>query len=155
MKANSKSFLLKRLSNLPSLTHTHNTVVRFSEVDAMSIVWHGNYFKFFEDGRDGLTEFYGLSLKDFANNGIQAPIVNADISFKQSLTYRDHVSIETTIYKTDVAKIWGTYKVYNADTNVLCVEGYTEQVFTDLAGELQFKIPSFFEKWMLNLPWNE
>ncbi len=26
--------------------------VRFSEVDSLRIVWHGNYLKYFEDGRD-------------------------------------------------------------------------------------------------------
>ena len=28
--------------------------VRFSEVDAMGVVWHGNYLKYFEDGREKL-----------------------------------------------------------------------------------------------------
>ena len=35
--------------------------IRFSEVDAMNVVWHGNYLKFFEDGREALGEKYGLS----------------------------------------------------------------------------------------------
>jgi len=28
------------------------TIIRFSEVDSMGVVWHGNYIKYFEDGRE-------------------------------------------------------------------------------------------------------
>ena len=34
------------------LTDRKEIIVRFSEVDSMRIVWHGNYLKYFEDGRE-------------------------------------------------------------------------------------------------------
>ena len=35
--------------------------IRFSETDAMGIVWHGNYIKYMEDGREDWGKNHGLS----------------------------------------------------------------------------------------------
>lgn len=144
--------MLRKLKKAPYVVYKYDTVVRFSEVDAMSIVWHGNYFLFFEDGRDGLGEHYGMGIKDFAANGIQAPVVNADISYYKPISFRDKITIETKFYYTRAAKIVNTYKVLNEEEE-LCVEGLTEQVFIDLKGELQLQYPGFYENWLQQLPW--
>ena len=34
------------------LTDRKTITVRFSEVDAMQVVWHGEYIRYFEDGRE-------------------------------------------------------------------------------------------------------
>jgi acyl-CoA thioester hydrolase len=51
------------------------TIIRFSEVDSMGVVWHGNYVKYFEDGREAFGNKYGLNYLDFHKNGILTPIV--------------------------------------------------------------------------------
>ena len=35
--------------------------VRFGEVDSMGIVWHGNYVKYIEEGRESFGRKYGIS----------------------------------------------------------------------------------------------
>ena len=35
-------------SQTPALTTTTHTTVRFSEVDSMQVVWHGEYVRYFE-----------------------------------------------------------------------------------------------------------
>ena len=39
--------------------------IRFSEVDSMHVVWHGNYAKYFEDAREAFGEKYGLDYLPF------------------------------------------------------------------------------------------
>ena len=34
--------------------------VRFSEVDSMAVVWHGNYVKYLEDGREAFGLQFGV-----------------------------------------------------------------------------------------------
>ena len=41
------------MNNQKKLVNKIRTKVRFSEVDSMHIVWHGNYIKYLEDGREG------------------------------------------------------------------------------------------------------
>ena len=42
----------------PALTNTTKTTVRFSEVDSMQVVWHGEYVRYFEDGREAFGRKY-------------------------------------------------------------------------------------------------
>lgn len=41
----------REIENSLTLVHKNKIKVRFSEVDSMKIVWHGEYIKYFEDGR--------------------------------------------------------------------------------------------------------
>ena len=43
-----------------ALTDRTTIKVRFSEIDSMQIVWHGEYVRYFEDGREAFGKRYGL-----------------------------------------------------------------------------------------------
>jgi acyl-CoA thioester hydrolase len=65
-----------------NLVTTTQTTVRFSEVDSMQVVWHGEYVKYFEDGREAFgREYPGLGYLDFYANGYTAPIVDVFFIF--------------------------------------------------------------------------
>ena len=59
--------------------------VKFNEVDALGIVWHGHYIRFFEDGREAFGEKHGLAYMDIYRNGFLAPVVNLHCDYKKSL----------------------------------------------------------------------
>ena len=62
-KLNIDSKMVKRKSSkVPSLINQTRIRVRFSEVDSMQIVWHGEYVRYFEDGR----EAFGGNTVDWA-----------------------------------------------------------------------------------------
>ena len=49
------------IKNSESLFEVQTEIrVRFSEVDSMGVVWHGNYLKYFEDGREAFGRKHGL-----------------------------------------------------------------------------------------------
>ena len=60
----------------PTLINRTRVHVRFSETDAMGVVWHGNYLKFFEDGREAFGREFGLSYTTIYDNGYTAPVVD-------------------------------------------------------------------------------
>ena len=62
-------------SQEPSLITTTRTTVRFSEVDSMQVVWHGNYVKYFEDGREAFGREFDLTSLDAKKQGFALPIV--------------------------------------------------------------------------------
>lgn len=121
--------------------------VRFSEVDSMKVVWHGNYLKYFEDGREAFGISHGLDYLKIYNSGYYTPIVNSEMSFKAPLKYGDKGLIVTEFVNSPAAKIVHLYKIYNRDTGQLLVSGKTIQVFTDTDGVLQLNNPAFFEEW--------
>src|SRR5690606_5702733 len=104
-----------------------NLKIRFSETDAMGVVWHGNYLKFFEDAREYFGEKYKMSYLDVYKNGFLTPLVKTEVNHKRTLDYGDKVRVEISLEFTRAAKIIHHYKVFNATTNEICATGKTIQ----------------------------
>jgi len=121
-------------------------VVRFSEVDSMGVVWHGNYIKYFEDGREDFGNRFGMSYLDFYRQGVLIPLVNIKCDFKKPLVYGDTARIVTRFINCESAKIQYEYTIYNSDSEVVAT-GSSIQVFLDLNRELILSIPEFFTGW--------
>lgn len=121
--------------------------VRFNELDPLRIVWHGNYVRYFEDGRENFGEKYGLSYNDVENAEIVTPIVNINCNFKKYLRYPETILVETSYQPTAAAKIILNYKIYRKGTKDLIAEGQTTQIFTDLKGNLLLCSPVFYTNW--------
>lgn len=130
-----------------TLTNRTEVPVRFSEVDALGIVWHGHYLKFFEDGREAFGKDYGLGYLDIYREKFATPLVNINVDFKKTVKYGDSVIIETTYIDSPAAKIIFHYRIYRASDNELVAKGESTQVFMNLDHELYITLPPFFEAW--------
>jgi acyl-CoA thioester hydrolase len=117
-------------------------------MDMLGVVWHGNYIRYFEDGREAFGKQYGLGYMDVYNAGYVVPIVNVNCDYKRFLRYEDKVIIETIYTPTESAKINFAYRLLNAQTGELIVKGSTTQVFVRRDNfELQLTNPDFFLDW--------
>ena len=85
--------------------------VRFSEVDSMKIVWHGNYLKYFEDGRESFGLRFNLGYLEVYRHNVMIPIVKINCDYKKPLVYGDQLYVETRYIPTDAAKIVFEYTV--------------------------------------------
>jgi acyl-CoA thioester hydrolase len=130
------------------LTSVTKFKIKFNEVDALGIVWHGHYIRFFEDGREAFGEKHGLAYLDIYRQGYNAPVVNIHCDYKKSLQYRDTALIETTFVDNPAAKIIFQYKISLESTGEIIATGTSVQVFLDNATkQLQLITPDFFLKW--------
>ena len=136
----------KELTTVTKLTETYDIRVRFNETDPLGIVWHGYYIHYFEDGREAFGRKYGISYLDVKKNGYATPIVKSSCEHKLPLRYGDVATIETTFINTPAAKMIFSYKIMNAEGNVVCL-GETVQVFINDDGELSLPNPEFYEAW--------
>ncbi len=124
--------------------------VRFSEVDSMAIVWHGEYVRYFEDGREAFgREFEGLGYMDMYNSGYAAPMVEMDLKYKYPLRCNDTATVETRYIGCDAAKIIFEYVVTRDSDQVVVATGRSVQVFIDPEGVLQLNAPEFYENWKI------
>ena len=122
--------------------------VRFNECDPMGIVWHGNYLKYFEEGREAFAKKFDFDYLRFFNLGYATPIVHLTCDFKRPLKYRDIALVEASLRKTDAAKIIFDYIIRKEDANEIICKGSTTQVFVDKNSlELSLIMPEFFLKW--------
>ncbi|TBW29266.1 thioesterase family protein [Gramella sp. KN1008] len=119
--------------------------VRFHECDPLQIVWHGNYFKYFEEGREDFGKNHNISYLDAKRNGYATPVVKSVCEHKLPLKYGDEFEVETTFINSEAAKIIFQYKIFSSD-KLICT-GETTQVFTDKNSELVLNNPPFFLDW--------
>lgn len=137
------------------LEHTVDAKVRFSEVDSLRVVWHGNYLKYFEDGREAFGLHYGMSYLELHAHGVVQPLVKMDMDFKSVVRYGDLISITTRLIYTKAAKVIFEYEVFNKTTGLVGAVGQSIQVFVDENMELQLFAPPVYDEWKKNLPWKE
>ena len=129
------------------LTFTHQIRVRFSEVDSLGIVWHGNYVKYFEDGREAFGREYGLTYLDVKYHGFATPIVKMSSEHHLPLRYGDVATIETTYINSRAAKLIFDYRIKNEKGQTICI-GETTQVFTNFqTGIMALNLPDFYRSW--------
>lgn len=121
--------------------------IRFSEVDSMGVVWHGSFVKYLEDGRELFGSEHGLSYMGVASRGYFIPIVEMDISYKQSAKYGDKLIVKTEFVNSDAAKIIFNYTIYRESDMMKLVKAKTVQVFTDNMGQLVLTNPPFYSEW--------
>lgn len=135
-------------SQQPALTNTTNTTVRFSEVDSMQVVWHGEYVRYFEDGREAFgREFPGVGYMDFFANGYTAPIVDLQLQYVSPLTVNDVAMIETRFIECPAAKLCFEYIIRRQSDGTLVARGSSVQVFLDQSGNMCLNNPNFYEDW--------
>jgi acyl-CoA thioester hydrolase len=121
--------------------------VRFSDVDSMGVVWHGQYIRYFEDGREDFGKKYGVGYLDFYNHGILVPIVKIDCNYKKPLAYGDTAIIETKYIDCPAAKAVFEYIIYYEKSREIVATGSTTQVFMNLKHELLLNFPPFYLEW--------
>lgn len=119
--------------------------VRFHECDPLQIVWHGNYLKYFEEGREDFGRMHGIAYLDAQSRGISTPIVRSVCEHKLPLKYGDLFEVEATYIDSRAAKIQFQYKIFK-DDKLVCT-GETTQVFLNDKGEMLLSIPPFFLDW--------
>ncbi|MDR0742749.1 MAG: acyl-CoA thioesterase [Tannerella sp.] len=121
--------------------------VRFSEVDAMNIVWHGSYALYFEDAREEFGRVYGLSYQLYFENECPAPLVELNFKYIKPLLHGQRARVEITFRNTRAAKIIFDYEIYLVEDNSLVTTGTSIQVFVDKNYNLMLTNPLFYEEW--------
>lgn len=137
----------KEISKATQLSESIEIRVRFNEADPLGIVWHGNYIKYFEDGREAFGRKYGITYLDIEQQGYATPIVKSVCEHKKTVRYGEVLRVETYYVECSAAKMIFQYVIYNQKGEMVC-KGETIQVFTSLKeGELSLYNPPFYERW--------
>ena len=121
--------------------------VRFSEVDSMGIVWHGNYVKYFEDARNAFGEKYGFGYLDMFANDFFAPIVTIDVRYHKPLAYGDEFEAEAEYVPCLGAKMRFVYSITRVSDGALMASGSSTQVFLDMERNMMIHAPEFYAQW--------
>lgn len=121
--------------------HETSLQVRFYEVDAYGMAWHGHYVGWFEAGRNDLSKRYEMGPLQLKEMNLLAPVVELKCQFKLPAAFDDTLIIQTTIERTEVAKLIFHYRVLSQKSRKVLAIGSTTHVLTDLEGSLLYRVP--------------
>ncbi len=145
-----KEYFPQKESYPEPLSATSDRRVRFEEVDALGMVWHGRFPSYLEDGRIAFGDIYDLTYQSFMENRTVAPVVQMHLDYRIPLRFDENVQIETKLHWTDAAKLNFSYTIYN-NTGAVAASGYTVQLLTNPDGTMILFAPQwlqdFKKKW--------
>lgn len=131
-----------------SLMETITVRVRFNEVDSLGIVWHGNYVKYLEDGREAWGRKYGIPYMTlYHTHGYAVPIVKMDMEFKRPLKYEETFTVETRFVDSPAAKLILQYTIFNEAGEVVLTAETVQVFLAKETSEMELFSPTFFLAW--------
>ena len=105
--------------------HVTQVRVRYGETDKMGVVYHANYFQYFEVGRTDLIRKYGKTYADLEAEGVLLPVVELEARFHLPARYDDILSIETRVTQVTVVRVRFEYAIRRPSDDGLITEGST------------------------------
>jgi acyl-CoA thioester hydrolase len=130
------------------MTNFHETTVRvrYAETDQMGVVYHSNFFIWFEIGRVELFRELGVIYKDMEEKDDCFIVVGeCKCRFKRPARYDDLLRVRTRISEAGSRKITFAYEIINADTDELLATGETVHVICDKLGRSK-SLPGVYRK---------
>lgn len=104
--------------------------VPFHDVDPMNVVWHGNYFKYFEMARTELERRLGLTVPVLHDMGYICPVIESYCRHVSPMGYDDQGRCRAWVADLD-RRVTVGYELWNVTANRRSAEGYTVQVALD------------------------
>jgi acyl-CoA thioester hydrolase len=105
--------------------------VRYAETDQMGVVYHANYFVWFEIGRVEFLRQLGFSYRDMEkDDGCFIAVADARCRYKAPARYDDEIVVRTQIKNVREAVIHFGYKLLRVADGELLAEGETTHVVT-------------------------
>lgn len=117
------------------IQHSAEVRVIYADTDAMSVVYHTNYIKWFEIGRTELLRAIGYPYARLEREGFLLPLAECGCQYIRPAVYDDVLEIRATVTEVKAATIRLDYEVRRKGDGVLLATGFTKHAVTDL----QFK----------------
>ena len=134
---------------------TNLTKVRvlYADTDAMGIVYHTNYIRWFELGRNELMRQLGVAYCELEKIGLNLPLTKVSCHYLSPAKYDQMVTIETKFDYIKRATIRFHSKIWDEDREKILAEGYTIHACTNNEGKIR-RIPQILlgltEKFNIN-----
>ena len=126
--------------------------VRYAETDQMGVVYHSNYFPYFESARAESIRELGFTYADMEKLGVIMPVVEVHCRYLRPARYDDLLTIKTMLKELpENHKVTFHHEVFNEKSELLA-EGRialyfmtaTKMTKTTMPPELFAKIQPYF-----------
>jgi acyl-CoA thioester hydrolase len=127
---------------------TYRHRVSFYETDAMGVVHHSNYLRFFEDARVAWLEQYDRIYTEYMAIGRNFAVTRVDIAYHRSSRFHDELEITAALQWVRGASACFVYEIRSG--SALVVSGTTEHALVDAHGRPR-RIPKEWREHLLSV----
>lgn len=119
-------------------------ITSFQDADPMGVIYHGNYFRFFEAARHALLEKIDYSYMDMRESGYVWPVIDVRVKYIRPVSFNHKIRVTAKLVEWE-NRLKVDYVVYDAKTGERLTRGYTMQVAVDIkTEEMCYISPSVF-----------
>ena len=121
----------------------------FGDVDAMNVVYYGNYLRFFELGRAELMRSTGRPYTELAQAGLHLAVTEAHLRYHHPAHYDQLIFVEASVAWLKKASLRFNYRivaqaVHDGHEETLLATGYTVHGCVDAEGKVR-PLPDWVE----------
>lgn len=109
--------------------------VRYAETDKMGVVYHANYFVWFEVGRTDLLRSLGWTYREMEEDGVSLPVIEAHCQYHRSAKYDDELEVRAEGRMLSPVRMEFTYQVVRREDMAVAASGRTVHAAVDRAGK--------------------
>ena len=102
---------------------------RYAETDQMGVVYHGNYFPWFELGRDDFFHQLGCRYKTIEDFGIRMPVTHCDCQYIVSAKYDETIDVHTTLLFFNGVRLKLKFDVFREADQILLAKATIDYAF--------------------------
>ena len=103
--------------------------VRYAETDQMGVVYHGNYFVWFEVGRVELMRALGVEYKKMEKeDDCHIVVADAHCRYQHPARYDDELRVRTRIAESKNRLLKFTYELFRDSDDTLLATGHTTHI---------------------------
>ena len=126
---------------------THKTTCRviYGDTDNMGQAYYGNFFRWFEIGRNELFRSLGLAYATVESRGIFLPVAETYCKYSVPARYDDFLTIETSLDSRLKGAIKFDYRIFGQDEKTLLAQGYTKHACLNREGKV-VRPPQFIKE---------
>ena len=116
----------------------------FQDADPMGVIYHGNYFRYFEEARRILMEKLNYSYRQMEVSGYMWPIIDTRVKYVKAIPYDHPIRVMATLTEWE-NRLRVDYVIYDAETGDRMTKGHTMQVAVSIdKREMCFVSPKIF-----------
>ena len=119
--------------------------VRYAETDKMGVVYHANYFVWFEVGRCELLRAVGRSYRDLEDAGVGLPVIEAHCEYRSPAKYDEELQVKTWGQLLSAARIEFRYEVSRPADGTVNAVGRTVHAAVDATGR-PCRLPEYIQE---------
>ncbi|MGC6389253.1 acyl-CoA thioesterase [Ewingella sp. S1.OA.A_B6] len=104
--------------------------VPFHDIDPMGVVWHGNYFRYFEVAREALLNQFNYGYRQMRESGYVWPVVDTRVKYRDIIEFEQKIRVRATVEEFENRLKIG-YQIVDAHSGKRTTTAYTIQVAVD------------------------